>query len=176
MSQTSQDLRQRLVRNPTLKPPMAGLIRGIAPRQVRPRSSGAKDPQHAIKNIPRRAPRATALTARRSQFSTRNVRLYRVPLRVGEIHDMSRSKPRSPVDPVQKTIELHALGSRRVMRRGLVPELGCVDQTKPSPAQSHSVMIDINGTGMIIRWVGRQDAETPRSDRQRNRSAKKSLF
>jgi TPR repeat protein len=99
---------------------MARLIRRISRRQVRPGSSGAEDPEHAVKNVSCRAPRAATFAARRTQFSTRNVRLDGAPLRVGQIHRASRSKPRSAVDPVRKPIGLRALGSRRVMRRALV--------------------------------------------------------
>jgi hypothetical protein len=45
---------------PLLKPPVAGLIRRIAPRQVVPRRPGAQHPEHAVEDGARIRPRASA--------------------------------------------------------------------------------------------------------------------
>ena len=55
---------------PLLEPPMAGLVRRVAIRQVMPRRAGAQDPQHPVEHRTRVAPRAAA--AVRPRFSSNN--------------------------------------------------------------------------------------------------------
>src|SRR5688572_29396870 len=69
---------------PLLEAPMARLIRRIPARQVRPRRSGAKDPQHAVQHVARIAPRPPALLRRGDLLGLGKMRSNRFPLFVGE--------------------------------------------------------------------------------------------
>jgi hypothetical protein len=55
--QAPQNLLERLALDPRLKSPVTRLIRRISPRQVSPRSTRSKDPQHAIDDCARFFPR-----------------------------------------------------------------------------------------------------------------------
>ena len=80
--------------DPLLKPPVAGLIRRIAVRQVGPRGAGPQDPQDAIEHgtvLPPRAP-STVFAARQLGQEGPN----EVPLLVREVTGMRRSKKGHP--------------------------------------------------------------------------------
>ena len=80
--------------DPLLKPPVAGLIRRIAVRQVSPRCPGPQDPQDAIEHgtvLPPRAP-STVFAARRLGQEAPN----EVPLLVREVTGMRRSSEGHP--------------------------------------------------------------------------------
>jgi len=59
LGERSKDLFESAVADPTLKPTVAGLVRRVAPWQVRPRRTRAKDPEHAIEDVSRIAVRPT---------------------------------------------------------------------------------------------------------------------
>jgi hypothetical protein len=87
-------LRSTPTRTHCLKPPVAGLIRRIAVRQVGPPSAGPQDPQNAIEHgvvLPPRAP-STVLSARQFGQEATN----EVPLLVGEVTGMRRIKGGHP--------------------------------------------------------------------------------
>jgi len=86
LGQAAQDALERLVFDPRLKSPMAGLIRRVPTRQVSPRSTGAKHPKHAIDDRPRFFPRPAAPLGGALQFLGGKAALDRVPLLIGEVH------------------------------------------------------------------------------------------
>ena len=79
---------QHAVADPPLKPPVTGLMRRIAGRQIRPWGSGPQDPEDAIKHraiLPPRAP-STVLAARQVGQEAPN----EFPLLVREVTGMTR--------------------------------------------------------------------------------------
>ena len=89
-----EDAPQHAGADPLLKPPVAGLIRRIAVRQVGPRSAGPQDPQDAIEHrtvLPPRAP-STVFAARQLGQEGPN----EVPLLVREVTGMRRSRKGHP--------------------------------------------------------------------------------
>src|SRR5512146_1049375 len=77
---------ERSVLVPRLKASMAGLVRRIPTRQVRPRRTSAEDPHHAVDDITWIAPRTPAFFARPLPLVARKAAFDRVPLLVGEVH------------------------------------------------------------------------------------------
>ena len=106
-----EDAPQHAGADPLLKPPVAGLIRRIAVRQVGPRGAGPQDPQDAIEHgavLPPRAP-STVFAARQLGQEGPN----EVPLLVREVTGMRRSRKghparmarsRSPDGPTRKSV------------------------------------------------------------------------
>jgi hypothetical protein len=78
---------------PLLKAAVAGLVRRVALRQIRPRGAGAQDPQHAVEHGARIGPRP-ATTIRSTARPKR--RFEHRPLGVGEVH-AARYDARSPL-------------------------------------------------------------------------------
>jgi hypothetical protein len=102
LGKRSKDLFESAVADPTLKPPVAGLVRRVAPRQVRPRRPRAKDPEHAIEDVSRIAVR-TATPILVERLFLREKRLDQSPLLFGEVHIKVRSEIDPPVDPLPKS-------------------------------------------------------------------------
>ena len=73
------------VAHPVLKSAVAGLIRRITGREVLPRSTGAKDPQHAVQDVARIAIRPTS-NALLHRLLDGKQRPQQIPLVVGEVH------------------------------------------------------------------------------------------
>jgi hypothetical protein len=89
-----EDAPQRAGADPLLKPAVAGLIRGIAVRQVSPRCSSPQDPQDAVEHrtvLPPRAP-STVCAAHRLGQETPN----EIPLLVREVTRMRGSREGHP--------------------------------------------------------------------------------
>ena len=70
LRQAREQVAEDAVLPPLLEPPMAGLVRQVAIRQVMPRRAGALDPQHPVEHRTRVAPRAAA--AVRARFPSNN--------------------------------------------------------------------------------------------------------
>jgi hypothetical protein len=102
LGESPQNLLQRAVADPALKSPVAGLVRRVAPWQVRPRRTGAKDPQHAIEDVSRIAERPSTPVLVERLFLGKN-RLDQSPLLFGEVHIKVRSEIDPPVDPLPKS-------------------------------------------------------------------------
>lgn len=102
LGEGSKDLLKCAVADPALKPTVAGLVRRVAPRQVRPRSTGAKHPEHAIEDISRIAVRTATAVLVKCLF-LREKRLDQSPLLFGEVHIKVRSDFDPPVDPLPKS-------------------------------------------------------------------------
>jgi hypothetical protein len=98
----SKDLFESAVADPALKPTVAGLVRRVAPWQVPPRSTRAKDPENAIEDVPRIAIRTTTSILVERLFFGEN-RLDQSPLLFGEVHIKVRSEIDPPVDPLPKS-------------------------------------------------------------------------
>ena len=102
LSERSKDLFDSAVADPALKPTVAGLVRRVAPWQVRPRRTRAKDPEHAIEDVSRIAVRpSTPVLVER--LLLREKRLDQSPLLFGEVHIKVRSDFDPPVDPLPKS-------------------------------------------------------------------------
>jgi hypothetical protein len=84
LCQRMQDALQRSVSTPLLEIAVAGLIRRIAIREIRPLSAGAQDPQHTMKQLSqvlaRPAPTVLAPAVHRQQ------RRDELPLGVRDVH------------------------------------------------------------------------------------------
>jgi len=102
LSERSKDLFDSAVADPALKPTVAGLVRRVAPWQVPPRGTRAKDPEHAIKDVSRIAVRTTTPILVERLFLREN-RLDQSPLLFGEVHIKVRSEFDPPVDPLPKS-------------------------------------------------------------------------
>lgn len=102
LGERSKDLFESAVADPTLKPTVAGLVRRVAPWQVRPRRTRAKDPEHTIEDISRIAVRTTTSVLVERLF-LREKRLDQSPLLFGEVHIKVRSDFDPPVDPLAKS-------------------------------------------------------------------------
>jgi hypothetical protein len=84
-----EDAPQHAGADPLLKPPVAGLMRRIAGRQVRPWGAGPQDPEDAFKNravLPPGAPSTVTAARQRGQEAPNHV-----PLLVREVTGMTRS-------------------------------------------------------------------------------------
>ena len=82
--QPVENFLDRPVAAPLLKPPVAGLIRWIAWRQIFPRCPRTEHPQGAVENVSRVTPRAAP--AIRTDLGFRNERFDELPLLFGEVH------------------------------------------------------------------------------------------
>jgi hypothetical protein len=102
LSERSKDLFDSAVADPALKPTVAGLVRRVAPWQVPPRGTRAKDPQHAIEDVSRIAVRPSTPVLEERLFLGKN-RLDQSPLLFGEVHIKVRSEFDPPVDPLPKS-------------------------------------------------------------------------
>ena len=102
LGERSKDLFESAVADPTLKPTVAGLVRRVAPWQVRPRRTRAKDPEHAIKDVSRIAVRTTTPILVERLFLREN-RLDQSPLLFSDVHIKVRSEIDPPVDPLPKS-------------------------------------------------------------------------
>lgn len=102
LSERSKDPFDSAVSDPTLKPTVAGLVRRVAPWQVPPRGTRAKDPKHAIEDVSRIAVRTTTTVLVERLFLGEN-RLDQSPLLFGEVHIKVRSEIDPPVDPLPKS-------------------------------------------------------------------------
>lgn len=102
LGERSKDLLEGAVADPALKPSVAGLVRWVAPWQVRPGSPCAEDPKHAIEDVSRIAVRPTASILMKRLFF-REKRLDQSPLLFGEVHIKVRSDFDPPVDPLPKS-------------------------------------------------------------------------
>lgn len=71
--------------DPRLIAAVAGLVRGIAPRQILPGSTGLEDPEDPVQHIARVAPRAAAPI--RPPARSGEERFEHGPLIVGEVHE-----------------------------------------------------------------------------------------
>jgi hypothetical protein len=83
LRQAREQVTEDAVLPPLLEPPMAGLLRRVAIRQVTPRRAGAQDPQHPVEHRTRVALRAAAAVRPPLLFEQR---LDDRPLRVGQVH------------------------------------------------------------------------------------------
>lgn len=94
LGEDMEDVPQNTPADPLLKPPVAGLIRRIAVRQVGPRGSGPQDPQDAIEYGAVLPPRAasTVFAARELGQEGPN----ELPLLVREVTGMRRSRQGHP--------------------------------------------------------------------------------
>ena len=79
-----EDLPQCAPVDPGLKAAMTGLIRRVAGGQILPRCAGTEDPEDAVQDIARIAPRPSAPIATETRF--RQERRQHGPLRVGKVH------------------------------------------------------------------------------------------
>jgi hypothetical protein len=102
LGERSKDLFESAVADPALKPTVAGLVRRVAPWQVRPRRPRAKNPEHAIKDVSRIAVGPTTSVLDERLFF-REKRLDQSPLLFGEVHIKVRSDFDPPVDPLPKS-------------------------------------------------------------------------
>ena len=102
LGERSKDLFESAVADPTLKPTVAGLVRRVATRQVLPRRTRAKHPEHAVQDVTRIAVRPTTDTLADRLF-LREKRLDQSPLLFGEVHIKVRSEIDPPVDPLPKS-------------------------------------------------------------------------
>ena len=102
LGEGSKDLFESAVTDPALKPTVAGLVRRVTPWQVRPRSTRAKDPKHAIEDVSRIAEGPSASVLEKRLF-LREKRLDQSPLLFGEVHIKVRSDFDPPVDPLPKS-------------------------------------------------------------------------
>jgi hypothetical protein len=79
--------------DPRLIATMAGLVGGIAPRQILPGGTGLEDPEDPVQYIARVAPGAPSPIRPAARFGQQ--RLEHGPLIVGEVHE-SAPGPRAP--------------------------------------------------------------------------------
>lgn len=86
LGERAQDSLERLVLDPCLKSPMAGLVRRIPTRKIRPRCAGAKHPENAIDDCPCFLPRTSALLRRSLELLGGEAAFDRRPLLIGEVH------------------------------------------------------------------------------------------
>ena len=103
--QNPENLLERAIPHPALKPAVAGLVGRIPRREVLPGGSGAQHPQDAIQDVPWIAIRAPAY-ALLDRLLFREDRAYECPLLFGEIHIDVRSNSDPPVDPFPKSDRL----------------------------------------------------------------------
>lgn len=102
LGEGSKDPFESAIPDPALKPTVAGLVRRVAPWQIRPRSPGAKYPEHAIEDVPGIAVGPTTSVLVKCLF-LREKRLDQSPLLFGEVHIKVRSDFGPPVDPLVKS-------------------------------------------------------------------------
>jgi hypothetical protein len=102
LGKRSKDLLESAVADPALKPTVARLVRRIATRQVLPRRTRAKHPQHAVEDVSRIAVRPAAYALVDRLFLGEK-RLDQSPLLFGEVHIKVRSDFDLPVDPSPKS-------------------------------------------------------------------------
>lgn len=102
LGERSKDLLESAVADPALKSTVAGLVRRVTPRQVLPRSTRAKDPQHTIEDVSGIAEGPTASVLEKRLFLWEK-RLDQSPLLFGEVHIKVRSDFDPPVDPLVKS-------------------------------------------------------------------------
>jgi hypothetical protein len=79
--------------DPRLIPAVAGLVGGIAPRQILPGRAGLEDPEDPVQHIARVAPRPAAPVGATARLGEQG--LEHGPLFVGEVHE-SAPGPRAP--------------------------------------------------------------------------------
>jgi hypothetical protein len=79
--------------DPRLIAPVAGLVRGIAPRQILPGGPGLEDPEDPVQYIARVAPGAPSPIRPAARLGQQ--RFQHGPLFVGEVHE-SAPGPRAP--------------------------------------------------------------------------------
>ena len=102
LGESSKNLLEGAVAYPALEPTVASLVRRVAPWQVSPRSTRAKDPKHAIEDVSRIAiGPTTSILDERLFFGEK--RLDQSPLLFGEVHIKVRSDFDPPVDPLAKS-------------------------------------------------------------------------
>jgi len=102
LGESPENLLERAIADPALKPTVAGLVRRVTPWQVRPRSTRAEDPKHAIEDVSRIAVRPSTPVLEERLFLGKN-RLDQSPLLFGEVHIKVRSEIDPPVDPLPKS-------------------------------------------------------------------------
>jgi len=102
LGESPENLLERTVADPALKPTVTGLVWRVAPWQVRPRRTRAKDPEHAMEDVSRIAVRPSTPVLVERLFLGKN-RLDQSPLLFGEVHIKVRSEIDPPVDPLPKS-------------------------------------------------------------------------
>jgi hypothetical protein len=95
--ESAEQAHLRPVFAPLLKASMDCLVRRIPRRQIRPSCPGSQDPEDAVEDVARIAPRAPAAISSTPGF--REDGLDDDPLLLGQIHPDRRSEARSVVDP-----------------------------------------------------------------------------
>lgn len=115
---------------PLLEAIVACLIRRIPPREIRPRSSRAQDPEDPIEDVSRIPPRPPAKPARSFPLRLRDVGANRFPLLVRELHrPMYKHLSRAMEIPFPKMEQSRSLTPSRSCRmRSSRPLAGRIPQ------------------------------------------------
>jgi hypothetical protein len=102
LRESSKNLLDGAVANPTLKSAVAGLVRGISSRQILPGRSRPQHPKNSIEHVARIAVRPAPDALLDRLFLGEN-RPNERPLLFGEVHIKVRSNLDPPVDPLPKS-------------------------------------------------------------------------